>query len=250
MFEENDGLFVGITDEDTYYLQAFLDGCEGCGIPAQPLTAAQALRLEPNLNPRLKVAVRVPDATVDAMRLPLRFFATARRNGARISPSMEVTDLRKHKGHVSGVALLDHVTGTEGEVATDVVVNAAGPWSEQIAAMAGVQPLSRRERLVLALLVLGALTADHQRVIDEFDVQILLGESWQLELDDDLALGFEDVRGRCRCGDVADVRKERAHPALHGLELAEGTPTGDLHVSSFLEGVTFPVNTEGNPRSP
>jgi len=40
-------------------------------------TPAQALALEPNLNPKLKAAVRIPDGTMDAMRMPLRFFATA-----------------------------------------------------------------------------------------------------------------------------------------------------------------------------
>ena len=44
--------------------------------PTQVLQPAEALRLEPMLNPGLKVAVRVPDATMDAMRMPLRFFAT------------------------------------------------------------------------------------------------------------------------------------------------------------------------------
>src|SRR5436190_16168348 len=61
-FEENDGLFVAIDDEDMAYLPAFLEGCEATGIPAQQLTPEQAIRLEPNLNPSLKAAVRVPDA--------------------------------------------------------------------------------------------------------------------------------------------------------------------------------------------
>src|SRR4249919_2527918 len=83
-FEENDGLFVATDDEDMEYLPAFLEGCAATGIPAQQLTPEETLRLEPNLNPELKAAVRVPDATMDAMRMPLRFFATARRNGANI----------------------------------------------------------------------------------------------------------------------------------------------------------------------
>ena len=53
------------------------------GIPAQQLTPEETLRLEPNLNPELKAAVRVPDATMDAMRMPLRFFATAQEERRR-----------------------------------------------------------------------------------------------------------------------------------------------------------------------
>lgn len=83
-FEENGGLFVAVTDEDMDYLDVFLAACESCGIPAMVHKPAEALRLEPGLNPAVKVAVEVPDATVDPMRLVLRFFATAQRNGAEL----------------------------------------------------------------------------------------------------------------------------------------------------------------------
>ena len=95
-FESNDGLFVAVEDEDMEYLQPLLDGCEAAGIPAQRLTPGEALALEPNLNPELKAAVRVPDGSMDAMRLPLRFFATAQHNGATIRPYTEVKALLVH----------------------------------------------------------------------------------------------------------------------------------------------------------
>ena len=60
------------------YYADFVEGCKACGIPIEELTPQEALRLEPLLNPELKAAVRVPDATMDAMRMPLRFFATAK----------------------------------------------------------------------------------------------------------------------------------------------------------------------------
>ena len=47
-FEANDGLFVGVTDEDMAYLPAFLEGCEATGIPTQVLLpAAQSLGVDP-----------------------------------------------------------------------------------------------------------------------------------------------------------------------------------------------------------
>ena len=39
----------------------------------------------------------MPDATMDAMRMPLRFFATAKRNGASLLNYMEVTGLLVHE---------------------------------------------------------------------------------------------------------------------------------------------------------
>ena len=82
--------------------------------PPQRLTPAEALRLEPNLNPELKVAVRVPDATMDAMRMPMRFFATARHNGAEIRPYTEVDGPAASTTAWSAAPTLhDHVTGKE-----------------------------------------------------------------------------------------------------------------------------------------
>jgi glycerol-3-phosphate dehydrogenase len=151
-FEENDGLFVAITDEDMEYYDDFVKACADCGIPAQELTREQALALEPNLNPSLKAAVRVPDATMDAMRMPLRFFATAKRNGADLRNYVEVLDLVVNDRVVSGAVVRDHVTGKVAEISADVVVNATGPWSEKVAAMAGVDvPIRPSPGVMLAL---------------------------------------------------------------------------------------------------
>jgi glycerol-3-phosphate dehydrogenase len=151
-FEENDGLFAAITDEDMEYYDDFVTGCKESGIPVEELRTDEALALEPLLNPEVKAAVRVPDATMDAMRMPLRFFATAQSNGARIVSHMEVMGLLTHDGVVSGAAVRDKVTGKEGEIHADVVVNATGPWSEKIAAMAGVDvPIRPSPGVMLAL---------------------------------------------------------------------------------------------------
>ena len=201
-FEENDGLFVAVDDEDVEYLALLLEGCAACGIPARQLTPAEALRLEPNLNPELRAAVRVPDATVDAMRMPLRFFATARRNGARIFPFMEVVGLDVHDGVVRGATMRDHVTGREGTVAADVVVNATGPWSERIAAMAAVDVPIRPSPGVL-LAVVGRLcnmvvnrlhrSGDGDIVVPQRGLSIVGTSSWVVDDPDELDVPEDHV---------------------------------------------------------
>ena len=201
-FEENDGLFVGLTDEDVEYLDPFLEGCAACGIPAEPLAPGEALRLEPNLNPALRVAVRVPDATMDAMRLPLRFFATAKANGARICPYMEVVDLVVHDSVVSGAVLHDHVTGKESAVAADLVVNAGGPWSERIAAMAGVEvPIRPSPGVLVALagrlcnMVVNRLhpSGDGDIVLPQRGLSVVGTSSWVVDDPDDLGVPEDHV---------------------------------------------------------
>ena len=201
-FECNDGLFVAVCEEDLEYLDPLVDACTEAGIPAQRLSAAQALRLEPNLNPELKAAVRVPDATVDPMRLILRFFATARHNGADIRPYMEVTGLVRHNGRVTGAALRDHVTGKTGEFNADLVVNAAGPWSGQVAAMGGATvPMTPSPGVLLAVrgrfcnMVINRMhkSADGDIVVPQRGLSIVGTSSWVVEDPDELPVPEDHV---------------------------------------------------------
>jgi glycerol-3-phosphate dehydrogenase len=201
-FEENDGLFVGVTDEDMDYLPDFLEGCEASGIPTQVLRPDEALRLEPRLNPDLRVAVRVPDATMDAMRMPLRFFATARANGAELLNHVAVTGLSTGDGTVSGATVRDVVTGIETTVDADLVVNATGPWSEQVALMAGVEvPIRPSPGVMLAVrgrlcnMVINRLhrSGDGDIVVPQRALSVVGTSSWVVEDPDDLDVPEDHV---------------------------------------------------------
>ena len=201
-FELNDGLFVAIEDEDMDYLEPFMEGCEASGIPAQRLTPRQALALEPNLNPQLKAAVRIPDGTMDAMRLPLRFFATAAHNGADIHSYTEVTELLVHDHLVSGAVVHDRITGKDREIEADIVINATGPWSEKIAAMAGVDvPIRPSPGVLLALhgrlcnMVINRLhkSGDGDIVVPQRALSVVGTSSWVVEDPDDLPVPADHV---------------------------------------------------------
>ncbi len=137
--EQNDGLFVALDEADLDYKPLFLENCRACGIPTRELTAEQALALEPELNPSLKAAVQVPDATMDAWRLPLHFYATARANGARIHNFSEIIGFFQAEGAVTGIRVLDHQSHREYDVRGDLFVNAAGAWAGKICDLAKIQ---------------------------------------------------------------------------------------------------------------
>jgi len=150
--EQNDGLFVALDDEDLAFRPLFLEGCRACGISAQEMTPAAALALEPALNPGLKSAVSVPDATMDAWRLPMHFFATARANGADIRPFTEVVGFQTRSGGITAVETVDYRTGSRRSYRCDMVVNAAGPWAGQLAALAGLSlPLQPGPGIMVAV---------------------------------------------------------------------------------------------------
>ncbi len=133
--ECNDGLFVALNDADMTHWERFIDLCEQAGIPTEILSAVQALALEPHLTPMLKGAIRVPDASMDAWRLPLQFFATAQFNGADIREYCEVQDIHVSNGAIVGVDIRNHRLNRMERLDADLVVNAAGPWAAGVAAM-------------------------------------------------------------------------------------------------------------------
>ena len=239
-FECNDGLFVAIEEEDLEYLEPFVEGCSACGIPAQRLTPAEALCLEPNLNPKLKAAVRIPDGTMDAMRMPMRFFATARHNGAEIRPYTEVMDLLVHNGLVSGATLHDHVTGKSGDVRADIVVNATGPWSEKVAAMAGVDvPIRPSPGVLLAVrgrlcnMVINRLhkSGDGDIVLPQRGLSVIGTSSWVVEDPDDLQVPEDHVARMYAEGSrlipaVGRAERRAAWSAARPLIGSRGADTG------------------------
>jgi glycerol-3-phosphate dehydrogenase len=137
--EKNDGLFVAISEQDQEYGKSLLEACLSCGIPARKLTGSQTRTIEPALTPNIKLAIQVPDGTIDAWRLPLHFFATAKANGARIHTFSEVQDIHIHSGAVTGVDVFDRKAQKVHRIKGDLVVNAAGAWAGRVAALAGIE---------------------------------------------------------------------------------------------------------------
>lgn len=202
-FEENDGLFVGINDEDMAYGEKLFAACGETGIPARWLSPKEALRLEPNLNPSLKGAIQVPDGTFDAMRLPLRWFATAKAHGAVILPFHEATSFVLRDHCVTGVRGVDHRSEQPFEIGADLVVNAGGPWGEKIASMAGVDvPIQPSPGVLLALrgrlcnMVINRMhkSGDGDIVVPQRALSIVGTSSWVVEDPDNLGVPEDHVQ--------------------------------------------------------
>ncbi|MEZ4518119.1 MAG: FAD-dependent oxidoreductase [Chloroflexota bacterium] len=202
-FELNDGLFVAISEEEEAYSKDLIEGCRECGIPVKQLTREEALRLEPRLNPDLRMAVQVPDATMDAMRMPLRFFATAKANGADIRPFTEVVDFIKRGNAVSAIRVRDHRSEKDYEITGDIFINATGPWSGKIADMVGVEvPIRPSPGVMLAVygrlsnMVINHLhqSGDGDIIVPQRGLSVIGTSSWVVEDPDNLGLPEEHIQ--------------------------------------------------------
>ncbi len=213
--EFNYGLFVALSAEDEQYCETFLPACEACGIPARLLTAKQALAMEPRLNPQLRLAVLVPDGSMDAWRLALQFFASARSLGADIRNFSEVIGLKLAESEevgarfrVAGVTVRDYRGGEEYELEADLVVNASGAWSKGVVGMAGFAiAISPSPGTMVA--VKGRLTnmvisrlhpaGDGDIIVPQRNLSIIGSTQWLAEDPDKIRVPTGDVESLLRC---------------------------------------------------
>ena len=72
------------------------------------------------------------DAATDDARLTLATALGAREAGATVANHAGVRRLTAMRGHTDGAVIADAITGAEITVRARVVVNAAGPWSDEI----------------------------------------------------------------------------------------------------------------------
>ncbi|WP_432084126.1 NAD(P)/FAD-dependent oxidoreductase [Streptomyces sp. WAC 04229] len=142
-YEPKGGVVVAATPEALTGLETFAAGQRAAGVEAVSVPADRLPDLEPHLAPGLAGAVHYPQ---DAQVMPALAAAhLLRASGARLHTGRTVTGvLRAPDGAVRGVRT------DRGALHAPAVVNAAGPWGGEVAALAGVRlPVLPRRGYVL-----------------------------------------------------------------------------------------------------
>jgi glycerol-3-phosphate dehydrogenase len=135
--EDTGGFFVTTPDDDPAYADTWLAASRACGIDAEETSVAEVLRQEPVLNPRITRAFRVPDASCDGFDVLTALGAAVQSHGGAVLTYHEVIGLILENGKVAGAIIRNVRTGEESRLGAEMVVNAAGAWAGQIAALAG-----------------------------------------------------------------------------------------------------------------
>jgi len=171
------------------------------------------------------------DGLVDPNSVVTGYASAARRTGATLLNNAEVTGIRVAGGRVVGVDT------PQGSIDTPLVLNAAGPWSAQVAALAGVfLPLQAIRRQWFTTTPLPALPTDFPFVIDfaqslyfhREGEGLLIGMSNQEQqpgFDQSVDEEFELTNLEAAVARMPML--ERAGRASHGAGLYEVTP--DAH---------------------
>jgi glycerol-3-phosphate dehydrogenase len=126
-----------------------------CIPDGRTISVADTLRLLPGLERRgLTGAALWHDAqAASTERLTLGFVLAAAGAGAVAANHTEAVSLLRAGGRIAGVAVRDVLGGSTLEVRARMVVNAAGPWTDELLARGGLRrppaPLLRARNLVL-----------------------------------------------------------------------------------------------------
>ena len=150
-----DGNLIWHGPEDQTELHDRVERLRSWGYAAEWLDARTVTDdLEPGIacpDPEQRVAWFPEEAWVDAPALVGRLLAAARERGAALRTGAAVVEVDTHGGRVDGVIL----AGGD-RLAADVLVNAAGPSADQIAALAGLPlPLANKTGVLVRVGISG-----------------------------------------------------------------------------------------------
>ncbi|HMD90471.1 MAG TPA: FAD-binding oxidoreductase, partial [Anaerolineaceae bacterium] len=135
---EDGYLWVAMNEKDLVMERALVERDAHFGIKEYVLDQRQVKELAPAISDIVFGGLYSPtDLIANPFLVAKGYYTNAKRYGARFLFETEVTGLKIEGKHIRGVVT------TQGEIATNLIINAAGPWSDRIGRMAGLDiPLS------------------------------------------------------------------------------------------------------------
>lgn len=134
--EDLGGLFIRLPNDDGDYVERFERGCRDSGVPAERLTREEVLEFEPMISPLVEDGFQVRDASIDPFQLVLANVQSARALGAIVRNHSPVIELVREGERIIEVRYKDRRNGQVSTIRPELVVNAAGAWSDEVAKMA------------------------------------------------------------------------------------------------------------------
>lgn len=141
-YKRNGSLVIGFNDEDKRTLEELLERGIANGVTGLELAEGEALRkLEPNLSENVTCALHAPTgAIICPYELTIAAVGNAMDNGVELKRNFEVT----------GIAQTDsgyEISSKDETVTARFVINAAGLYSDSVAALAGDTSFSVHPRM-------------------------------------------------------------------------------------------------------
>ncbi len=137
--EETGGFFAAVRGDDENYIADFPHMCEKSGIPCSPVDIKEALSLEPALSPETIAVYSVNDASINPFKLSIESMKEVTAKGGQYFSDSILEGFELNQGEIVHAKVRNQVSGKSFFIKADTVVNAAGAWADQVAAMAGAR---------------------------------------------------------------------------------------------------------------
>ncbi len=133
--KQRGALYIG-RDEDAALFDAFMERFSATGATIHRLDRAELLETVPDLQAQWNAAISEPACSdIDVAGLHAHYLALGSRHGVRLETRARLVAAARHR---EGWALRTE----RGETFTaETLVNAAGAWADELAALAGARPL-------------------------------------------------------------------------------------------------------------
>lgn len=123
-FNPSGGMIIIESEKYKPFMQDFVANQRKAGMEVEMLDRKQALEQQPYLSPEIEGSTFCSeDAEVNPMRLTQAFAHGAEKENVDVRTYTAVTDIFIDRGQVTGVDT------TKGPISTNLVINAAGPFS-------------------------------------------------------------------------------------------------------------------------
>ena len=133
-FTNEGGMLVAETEEQFDLIKSKAAKAAKAGLAIEVLTSVETLARQPHLTPQIVGATFcADDSTVNPYLLAFAYTRAALRLGASAATATEVIGLQTQADQITAVVT------KAGQILTETVVNAAGPWAPELAQLAGVR---------------------------------------------------------------------------------------------------------------
>lgn len=144
-FKQSGGMVVIESEAHLPFMKDFVERQATAGIEVELLDKKATLEHQPNLaNHMVGATYSKEDAEVNPLLLTQAFAYGARREGVDIRTGTKVVQIHQENGEITGV------TTTNGRIATDLVIHAAGPFANELMEPLDVSlPIKPRRGVIL-----------------------------------------------------------------------------------------------------